>query len=66
VELHSYISTALPWVLSTMKRTMGEDHLQAAENVRSLLSAMSCRTLQMKRTIGEDDLQAPENVRSFL
>ena len=49
-----------------MKRTMGEDHLQAAENVRSLLSAMSCRTLQMKRTIGEDDLQAPENVRSFL
>ena len=50
-----------------MKRTTGEDRLHAAENVRSLLSALSCWTLQMNgTTIGEDDLQAPENVCSFL
>ena len=47
-------------------RTMGEDSLQAAESVGSLLSALSCWTLQMKRTTGEDDLHGPEDIRSFI
>ena len=45
---------------------MGEDRLQAAESVGSLLSAMSCWTLQTKRMTGEDSLQAHKDVCSFL
>jgi len=45
---------------------MGEDRLQTADSVGSLLSAMSCWPLQMKRTTGENGLQAPKDICSFL